>query len=328
MWFARTSDADQRGFTLVELMLSVLILALVVLAATTFIVNSLKTNQHLEAQTDSSTYANATLSQMRWRLTASRRLLDRSAGGDLYLEMVDLSDAPARMNGSRLPLVVSDPPLAAPADAVGNSLLFAEVLEPFTEPETVRRVDRYRFVYYYLSPRPVTRFGPFSEVTDLIRWESVEYADFTQLDSLDEETAAKMATALRSAGIEHAGDVDAPPEAAFSALNYTGLVKPPEPTHTIRKVIHVHAVDGIGVGQASTGVRALSVARNSGEDFAIATRVPLYAEADETGFPGGFEVVIGGPTRGRKVVLRLVLASFAGGRLYSRDAQLLVAVSD
>lgn len=331
MWSVRTSGAElrdsSRGFTLVELMLSVLILALVVLAATTFIINSLKTNQHLEAQSDSATYANATLSQIRWKLTSSRKLLDRSAGGEAYLEMIDLGAAPPVIEGSRLPLVVPDAPLPASPNAVGNSLLLAEILEPFTEPETGRRVDRYRFVYYYLSPRAVTQLGPFKEVLDLIRWESVVYADFTQLDSLDEETAAKVATALRAARIEYVWDVDAPPEAAFSALSYTGLVKPPEPTHTIHWSRHTHAVDGIGVGQASTGLRVLSVARNSGPDFSIATPVPFYGQGEE-GFPGGFEVVVGGPTRGRKVVLRLVLASWAGGRLYSRDAQLLVAVSD
>jgi hypothetical protein len=45
-------------------------------------------------------------------------------------------------------------------------------------------------------------------------------------------------------------------------------------------------------------------------------RVPVYANVVETGFPGGFEVKVDGPSTGKLLLLNMVLRSGPGG---SRD---------
>lgn len=333
MWCDRTSVASRAGYTLVEVLVSVAISALIMVAALVLISTSAQVNQQIEAQTDTTVMANEALSDLRWRLTSSRKLLDRSAQGDEYMKMLDLDGAPPRYAATRLPRVEVSAVLSPRAkefeqDSVGNALLFAEVLEPFTDEASGRRVDVYRFVYYYLSPRSGESLGGVKEVLDLIRFESVRYADFTQLDSLEGETASQVAGALLKEGIRYAWDVDAPTKGAFSQIGYSGLVRPPIARHVIERGNTEPAVLGVGVGQASSGLRALTVARNQSPDFPIAADVPRFAEAGEDGFPAGFEVLVGGPTRGRKVLLRLVLASWSGGRFASGQGQLLVAVGD
>ena len=66
-------------------------------------------------------------------------------------------------------------------------------------------------------------------------------------------------------------------------------------------------------------------------DISICDTVPAFATVDTTndGFPHGFEVMIGGPTGGRRVLIRLVLAADSGhARLISRENVVLINARD
>ncbi len=69
----------------------------------------------------------------------------------------------------------------------------------------------------------------------------------------------------------------------------------------------------------------------AGPDLTHIDTVPAFATVDTTndGFPHGFEVMIGGPTGGRRVMIRLVLAADSGhARLISRENVVLINARD
>jgi hypothetical protein len=74
-----------------------------------------------------------------------------------------------------------------------------------------------------------------------------------------------------------------------------------------------------------------SVAYNTGPGFDLGDTVPVFGTADtvDDGFLHGFEVMMGGPTGGRRVLVRLVLAADSGSaRLVSRENVVLINARD
>ena len=86
-----------RGFTLLEMMVAMAIFSIIVLALSTFLIDSQKVNFQIQAESSASTMAQASLDDLRWRLEQSRMLLDVDSG---YLDYLDLGAAPPS-NGSR-----------------------------------------------------------------------------------------------------------------------------------------------------------------------------------------------------------------------------------
>lgn len=322
---------SERALTLIEMMVSLAIFSVIALAAMSFIVSSLRVNYYVEAQTDVSNMGQQALDQMRGSLAQSKKLLDVNSE---FLALVDLSSAPELAGEIRLPKIEpagSLTPRAGSKDgafnksSVGNALLYVEALPPFQERSTKRLIDRYRFVLYYVG-KAEGRIAHVPYALDLVRIESAEYADFTQIDALDEDMERTIVAALEKSGIVYAWDPGAPPIAAFSRLSGARLVVPPEPKHRIVPANIASALPGIGRAQRGAGMIGYSIAPNDGE-VPIRTVVPLYGQAAD-GFPNGFEVLVTGPGHGRKVFVRLVLAAEAQGRFFSREHQMLAAVWD
>ena len=319
------------GVTLIELMIALAIFSIIALAAMTFLIDSVRVNHTVEAQTDTSNMGQQALDDIRGSLGASRKILDAESG---FLPLIDLSGAPEAAGAIRLPVIEPAGSLTPRAggrdgpferDSIGNALLFVEALGPFQEPATKRLVDRFRFVLYYVA-KAEGRIARVPYVLDLVRVESGVYADFTQLDSMDEDTARSVVLALEKEGVAYAWDSGAPPEGAFSRLSAGKVVKPPEPNHRIVPLRIASALPGIGRAMRGSGMIGYSVAPNDGE-LPIRARVPRFAQPAD-GFPNGFEVLITGPGHGRKVLVRLVLAAETQGRFFSREHQIVAAVWD
>lgn len=327
----RVRPRDAAGFTLIEAMVSLAIFSVIAVVVSTFLIDSTRVNYSLEAQTETGTMGQQGLDGMRWSLEQSRRLLDVDSG---YLPSIDLAGAPKPAGEIRLPRIEPNASLSPRGtreqpfvkDAVGNALLFVEALPPWREPQTGRLIDRSRFVLYYVARLEGHRFAHMPFCLDLVRWESGVYADFQQVESLDDELARRVIGGLAKEGITFAFDNGSPPEAAFSRLEGGRLVRPPEPRHRIAAANVASALPGLGRSQRVSGMIGYTVAPNDGE-VPIATRVPGYAQAAD-GFPNGFEVLVAGPGHGRKVMVRLVLAAEARGRYYSREHRMIAAVWD
>lgn len=320
-----------RGLTLIEMMVSLAIFSVIALAAMSFIVSSLKVNYAVEAQADTSNMGQQALDQLRGSLAQSKKLLDVDSG---FLELVDLAAAPAPAGVIRLPKIEPNGSLTPRAgskdgaftkSSVGNAILFVEALSPFQEPKTKRLIDRYRFVLYYVS-KVEGRLANVPYMLDLVRVESGPYADFTQVDALDDDIEGTVVGALEAAGVGYAWDPGAPAIAAFSRLSGSRLVTPPEPKHHIVPIRTASAIPGIGRKMRGAGVIGYSIALNDG-DVPIRTPVPKYAQVAD-GFPNGFEVLVTGPGHGRKVLVRLVLVAEAQQRFFSREHQIIAAVWD
>lgn len=329
----RRHAAQLRGVTLIELMVSLAIFSVVALAAMSFMIDTVRVNYIVEAQTDVSNMGQQAVDELRGSLAQSRKLLDTGSG---FLELVDLSAAPEPAGQIRLPRIEPNGSLTPRAgsrdkpfvqESIGNAILYVEALPPFQEPETKRLVDLYRVVLYYIA-KADGRIAHVPYVLDLVRFESGAYADFTQLDTMkgEPETLARTLNALEARGVSHAWDPGAPAIAAFSRIAGGRVVEPPEPGHRIVPANLQSALPGIGRRQRAAGMIGYSVAPNDGE-VPIRTVVPKFAQVAD-GFPHGFEVLVAGPGHGRKVLVRLVLAAEAQGRFYSREHQMVAAVWD
>ena len=324
----------QTGFTLIEMMVAMAIFSIIALALSTFIVDSQKVNFQIAAETDVSLMSQQALDDMRWRLNQSRSILDGKSG---YLDLLDLAAAPPVEGKLQLPIIEptgSLTPRASDKDpqfnqaSVGNALLFVEAMPPFRDPKTGRLVDTYRFVLYYVAEGlRHEKFGPLPNYVELMRFESVLYADFAQVDSLPKEIAPDVIAALQHSGIDYTWEATAPAIAAFSRLAHGEIQIPPEPKHKILAARVESAVPGLGRVQTAAGSIAYSVAINTPGDLPIHTVVPKFAKI-ASGFPNGFEVEIAGPSHGRKVLARLVLVAETHGHFYSRENQMLAAVWD
>ena len=320
-----------RGLTLIEMMVSLAIFSVIALSAMSFIVSSLKVNYTVEAQADLSNMGQQSLDQLRGSLAQSKKLLDVDAG---FLPLLDLTTAPAPVGEIRLPKIEPNGSLTPRAgskdgaftkSSVGNAILFVEALSPFQDPKTKRLIDRYRFVLYYVA-KAEGRIAHVPYVLDLVRVESVTYADFTQVDALGAETGTTVIPALEAAGIAFAWDPGAPAIAAFSRLSGGRLVAPPEPKHRIVAARIATALPGVGRMQRGSGMIGYSIAPNDGE-VPIRVSVPKFAQPAD-GFPNGFEVLVTGPGHGRKVLVRMVLVAEAQQRFFSREHQIVAAVWD
>ena len=189
-------------------------------------------------------------------------------------------------------------------------------------------IDVYHFVLYYVAAGPRHEaFGPLPDYLDLMRFESVPYADFAQVDSLPKELSVEILRALEATGVRYAWEPNAPALAAFSRISGGEMQIPPEPHHRILAKIVESAIPGLGRVQTAAGSMDYSVAINTPGLLPIHTVVPRFAKPSD-GFPNGFEIAIVGPSHGRKVLARLVLVASTHGRFYSRENQMIASVWD
>ena len=162
------------------------------------------------------------------------------------------------------------------------------ITQPHSQPI---RIDTSRFVLYYLRTAQ-------SNDLDIARWASVpvaSYKDILVIDAGPDRTTALIQ--LYAGGVRYAWDSaeDAAnglwqitPSGLLAALP-TGVRVPGDPTEASDSIV---------------GLRNARVSRNVATGKAP---VPKYAEAGPTGFPGGLEVKVDGPSSGKLVQMRFVL---------------------
>jgi hypothetical protein len=179
-------------------------------------------------------------------------------------------------------------------------------------------------------------------ILELCRWQSVQFADYNQLYSLNnlddggatlQDTLQELRTADPSTGrpaVTVAWNPTADADEAF--YNFAGGALPswPSSDYKIERLDAGSAIAQLN-GPRIGGDMVYTVAFNSGEDFDIRDPVPVFTEAEtiHDGFPHGFEVMMCGPTGGRKVMIRLVLAAdSSSARLVSRENIVLINARD
>lgn len=225
-----------KGFTLVEVMVSIVVLSFIVMTATQFMISTSKQNAYIREQGMIKSEVERTLFRISKELNQNRQLIG-SASLD-YRSRLDMTGAPPVMPDSTLPFIRQTGSLSPEktcadfpnnffrANSVGNMLFFVKVSDRFdavdlsgggANPENnlhKRQLDIYEFRLYYLSndshldstsaPSPrLSLINNNLRALRLIEWTSVKYVDRAQLSDylvdLNSQLGASSANAVRTA---------------------------------------------------------------------------------------------------------------------------------
>jgi prepilin-type N-terminal cleavage/methylation domain-containing protein len=211
----------QRGFSLIELIISIGILTLIVTIVLQYVADNRKQQLIMRAQNEMKIMNQQGLTRLSSNLSQAKRVFDRSGtGASLFAYNAatpsankwELGNAPPPIPGSRLPYTQLIGSLAperncdnSPTNyfwppAVGNTLAYAKLTGSFSDfPLSNRRsIDIYRFYYVYITDYANLSGGEknYIQIRDnnllpaqsLIEWQSVAYADYQQLQNYLSET--------------------------------------------------------------------------------------------------------------------------------------------
>jgi len=344
---------EESGVSFTELIVVFFIFSILGLMVYDLLVGTARTNLFIEANNDLSEFGQRMVNEIKTQVLQSKRLLDNTTAGIAYQDALEMSGAPEpidstqlakiEMNGSFAPSLTGHPETPFETTSVGNALLFAEAVTPYLDETDDTRIDIYRFNYYYLSKNTEVDFLELDHILEVEYWESIQFADYNQLTRLlyrDDEGVA-LAAALSGLQTEDtdtgrpvitmAWDPDADADEAF--YNYSGsstLPESPDSSYQIEMASIQPAITHLTTTRIG-GKMPYTVAFNSGESFDIGHPVPVFATADTAGdgFPNGMEVMLAGPTGGRKIFIRLVLAADCGSaRVTSRENVVLINARD
>jgi hypothetical protein len=333
--------------TLIEVIVVVAISSVIMIIAYDLIEGAMRTSLFVESHNQLAQLSQRPINAMNVDAFQSKVIYQNDTAGQSFLAMV-VAQLPASFPiqaGFRLPLANASTNMFAPDDSsagvhyVGNCLLVLKQLNPLsikwdnsvsgTGGTFVNfPADVYRFDFYYLSRNTKRSFGNAGYFVDLIRWRSVEYADYNQLStffagSFVASQKNAIVSGLSAQGITIAVDASGsqPAASSFYTIGAGGTLTVIA-TPTIAKLAddktkQIYGCQSIlpelGTGSVS-GKMLYSVGfipASPATPFVLRDPIPKYAYSD-TSLPGyvtGFENKIVGSGASQKTLLRLVLMS-------------------
>lgn len=350
--YGQARGRGNAGVSFTELLIVMFIFSVIGIMVYDLLVGTARTNLYLEANNDLSEYGQRLVNEIKTEMLQSKKLIDRSPRGQAYQAALDLDGVPQPIDTTVLPVIEVNgsfsPSLAGDAEhpfdpaSVGNAVFFAQAMPPYLDEGDGVRIDLYRLNYYYLVKDGSREIAQQGNILDLYRWTSVWFADYNQLYQLNDFgdggailsatlTALKLADSTTGRpAIDMAWAPDEDVDEAFYSFSSGSLASSPDSGYTIARDEATSAIKKLNSPRIG-GKMVYSVAFNTGQNFDLGDPVPVFATADATddGYPHGFEVMMGGPTGGRRVMLRLVLAADAGSaRLVSRENVVLINARD
>ena len=337
--------SSQRGFSLMEITVVLAIVSMVMIVVYSMIEETLRVTLFNESHNDLAILSQSAVNTVQSEVQQTRFAFEEDALGAAYRNALVMPTGVTAWPDSRLPVFDAAgeiQPDTGTQRFTGNSLLLARQLEPLSvtydhdgvsgTPEVEFLADRYRFEYIYLSRSNVKSFSGSGMTLDLLMSRSAEYADFFQLDSLDDPATGRIAQKLIAAGLTRAWNpgvalnsafytLAGATDGSFNAAIHGATIPIVHTTTLLRPFFGVHDDEQrLAGGMGISGRIDYSIAFGS---FAVPTPVRVFARPDpaKPGFPSGFEVKIAGPTRNRKVMTRLVLMSHYGGRKHYESQQ-------
>jgi hypothetical protein len=268
----------------------------------------------------------------------SRLILEENATGAGYrtLFTAALPAGTAVWTNSRLPIIDQNTSVLGPdpgpngiTNRTGNSLLVVRQLAPVSVPydhdanastaDIDFLADRYEFQFYFLRANPARNFGNFGYYLELTQAKSQAFADYFQLNSVG-TNQGQLITRLR-ATLDKAWDPGQPPASAFYSLTSAGALSAATlPAFSVTTASMLPEFRG---GRIS-GKMEYSVGLNASTPMPVRDAIPLFAAASSN-FPGGLEFQIVGASGTRKVMTRLVLASWYNGKFDSRETSVIAS---
>ncbi len=348
----RRNRQGDAGVSFTELMVVMFLFTVIGIMVYDLLVGTAQTNLYLEANNDLSEYGQRLVNEIKTEVLQSKKLIGDGTQGQGYQAALDLSAAPTPLdtsslatidvNGSFSPSLVGDADHPFNPASVGNALLFAQAITPYLDESAGVRIDLYRLIYYYLTRSTAEEIESEGCILDLYRWESVVFADYNQLVRLNDydDAGATLSAALGALAtadpstdrpaVTMAWNPDEDADSAFFSFASGSMATAPSTGYAVEMFDASPAISNMHEPRIG-GKMVYSVAFNTSADFDLGDTVPAFGTADtnQDGFPHGFEVMMGGPTGGRKVLVRLVLAADSGNaRLVSRENVVLINARD
>ncbi len=305
--------SGEKGYSLPEIMIASAVLLLLTVMFYPIIKVSQSGSVKFEAGFMIKKEVQKCLLEISHRLVQSKRVFGRT---DDIRFLTNLSGQTPELPNSLLPLIQINATPGAPGypqASVGNALLFASQvrsqdldLVDANANAFSARIDIYRFYCYFLTVGETSVSNKPARV--LYRWESVDYADFSQINTFTAGPSLRqqmIVQAFAALGLTHAWNPSQIDYAAsFFKLKADGTM-PGEPgAYEIERLTETPLMT---VQKATSGYR-YGVAPNTDPATNPKHPVPLYTVPNGD-FPSGFEVMVGGISSNRQVFYRLVLAA-------------------
>ena len=322
---------------MIELIITVAIFSIIVLTLASIITTTQKEFTYFEAYNLLKTKIQEITNKTGLYLSESKRIFENNTDDNAYLARVNLSYTV--LPDTVLPTIDESGSISPESDnfdssKVGNSLFFASF-----EPQAILkdiadgggstftiRINLYRFHYYYPGQIFDKGIADRNFSLGLIHWESVKYADYTEIDSYSGTKKENIVKALRNqSGVYYAWKVsETDVNNAFYNLNSDGSI-------TLDASHQIIEENEENMLEFTTGISGASIrcglCFNTGGDFNPGVTVPQFATSNNE-FPAGFEVVAVGPAGNRKILLRLVLVSQSRGGIRAIEQVSIWQVKD
>ena len=287
-------------------------------------IGTMNVNAFLESHNDLTILGQRSVNHIKDEVSQSRKLYEEDTIGQSYRTVMTLPSLRPQLSGSLLPLIETTGAIEPDGGTrrVGNSLLVAREELPLSiwvdhdadsnTPDVEFLTDILRLEYFYLATNYDGGFYGNPYYLDLIKARSVAYADYFQLSGLNPTVRQLVATELNSQSITTAWDPSLRADLAFFSISTSGALSGP-----VAASIDMSDAQSLVPefrGGSIQGKIDYSFGLQTDPALAIPEPVNLFAQRSGD-FPGGFEVLIVGPSSARMVFSRLVLVSEHKGKL-------------
>ena len=315
----------QSGHSLVEFLVALVIFAILASLVTRALVMEQKSNSSVHNRMKLQVYGELMTDHLRRELSATRMVFDsESLGAEYWQKLHFTGEAPDAY--SRLPNIQRSGSFSPDwsefdSTAVGNMLFSAKIVDPPAEVSDGVNpyvFDKFKFIVYFISPYAQ------GKGYNLYACESkYQYLDYNQVMTIlrsEPDYPAALVEALKNMGLTLVWKPNA--EAASKAF-YTLSADMSKASPISHTVVMDESKKVSGFSNLS-GPQHHGIAPNG---RGVSLNVPKFARAGE-GFPNGFEVLVAGPSTGRKILLRLVLLGEGHGLSLATEHTALMSVRE
>jgi prepilin-type N-terminal cleavage/methylation domain-containing protein len=330
----------QRGFSIVEVMAVLLLLTVAMAVIYEMMISASRAGMFSESRNDLTLISERSVNTIQTEISQSKLIFEENAIGTGYRTLFT-AGMPAGITvtaNSRMPIIDSasstlgvDPGPNGIVNRTGNSLILARQLAPVSvpydhdanagTPDVNFLADRYQFQFYFLWRNPARSFGNFGYYLDLIQAKSEIVADYVQLSSVTTNRAQLVSRLNAATGIALAWDPGKTVPTAFYTVNGAGTLPTTTPA---RFTVTTKSLCPEFAGGRVSGKMEYSVCLNSNTPIKILDPVPMFATVNAN-FPGGLEFQIVGPSGARKIMARLVTASWYSSQYASQAAYVVTS---